>query len=168
MCSIFIKWIPAFFYVLSSIQRFRRREPLGLAGAAVALVALTAFSWALYGWTWLHAVTHLGTTGIWLTSFGTRIVLDDIGVADHTSHQITTFATFAVLAFFAWTAWRKRLHLGLAAGVLLAVAPSIEPWYVVWCVSLSAVDDEDRWGRILSVVLSGWLLSDVLTSLLHG
>ena len=45
------------------------------------------------------------------------------------------------------------------------LAPHINAWYLILCVSLAAADDEDRWGKILAVSLCGVMFIDVLTGL---
>ena len=71
----------------------------------------------------------------------------------------------AAFALFAREAWHRRLHLGLAAGVLAMLSARLNPWYAIWGIALAAADDDDRWGRVLAVGMTALLLSD---SISHG
>ena len=166
--SVFVKWSSVPFYPLWAIDRLRRRTSIGLVGSLIAGAALAALSYALYGWTWLHSLDTLRAIERVPASFGLLAWLDDLGISNQRSLQLSQAAFLVALAFFAVRAWRGKLRLGLAAGTLTLLEPRLEPWYAVWCVALSAADDEDRWGKLLAVVLSGLLLSDVLTSVANA
>lgn len=56
-----------------------------------------------------------------------------------------------------------RARLGLAAALLAAFQGWLNPWYAIWGLALSAADDRERAGRLLSVALTGYLLLDVTT-----
>jgi hypothetical protein len=72
-------------------------------------------------------------------------------------------AQVAAFALFVHEAWHRRLHLGLAAGVLAMLTARLNPWYAIWGISLAAADDDDRWGRVLAVRMTALLLSDSIS-----
>ena len=52
--------------------------------------------------------------------------------------------------------------------MITLVGPRIEPWDAIGSIALSAADDEDDWGKLLAVVLSGVLLTDAFTPALDA
>jgi hypothetical protein len=167
--AIALKWSAGWFFVLWAIERFRRRKPLGLAGFVACGAALLAVAFALYGATWLHAFSSLSQQErMDHPSLGLLGWFEDAGLARRPALVVIALLQLAALAFFAWTAWRRRLRLGLAAGVLVLFAPRLDPWYALWSIALAAADDEDRWGRILAVALSGFLLTDAFSHFIEA
>jgi hypothetical protein len=164
--AVALKWAAAWFFVLWAIQRFRRREPLGLAGLLVCGGVLLALAFAFFGTEWPNSISSLShQMKIDHPSLGTLGVFEDAGLSRHPALALATLLQLAAAAFFALQAWRGRVHLGLAAGVLVALSTRIDPWYALWPISLAAADDEDRWGRLLALALTGWLLVDVFSQL---
>jgi hypothetical protein len=164
--AILLKWSAGWFYVLWAIERWRRRRPLGLAGLVLAGAAILAVAFALYGATWLKAFHSLSEQErIDHPSLGMLGWLEDSGLSRHPALAAVTLLQLGAFAVFAWAAWRRRLRLGLATGFLVVLAPRLDPWYALWPIAFAAADDDDRWGRILAVGLSGFLLSDAVS---HG
>jgi hypothetical protein len=161
--SVFVKWSTAPLYVLWAIEQRAERRSAGLVGAAVAAVALVAMSYAAFGSSWLDVVWAIRHTEKIPANFGMVPWLRDLGLS--LGHAVTAshLMELAALAVFAFQAARSKLRLGLAAGVIMLVAPRIEPWYAIWPLSLSAVDDEDRWGKVLAVAVTGLLITDAFT-----
>jgi hypothetical protein len=167
--AVALKWAAAWFLVLWAIERIRQRRPLGLLGLAGAAVALVVVATAVYGLEWPNALRNLGQQErLDHPSLGTLGWLEDAGLSRRPALAAATLAQLAALAYFAWTAWRGRLRLGLAAGALVLLAPRLDPWYALWPISLAAADEEDRWGRVLAVCLSGFLLSDAVTTFIEA
>jgi hypothetical protein len=167
--AVAIKWTAAWFFVLWAIQRFRRREPLGLAGLAIAGAVMLALAFGSFGTAWPHAFSSLSSEmKIDHPSLGSLGYLEDAGLSRHPALALAFLLELGASAFFALQAWRGRLHLGLAAGVLVILSTRLDPWYALWPISLAAADDEDRWGRLLAVVLSGLLLTDVFSHVIEA
>ncbi|MBV8078842.1 MAG: DUF2029 domain-containing protein [Actinobacteria bacterium] len=167
--SIFVKWSAGWFFVLWAIDRFRKRRPLGIAGLVVCGVIVLALSFALYGATWLHAFSSLSEQErLDHPSLGLLGWFEDAGLARRPALVVVALMQLATLAVFAWTAWRGRLRLGLAAVFLVVCAPRLDPWYALWPLALSAADDEDRWGRVLAVALTGFLLTDAFSHFIEA
>jgi hypothetical protein len=163
--AISLKWTAAWFFVLWAIQRFRNRRPIGIAGLLLAGAVLLVVAFSVFGVEWLRAFRNLShQERIDHPSLGMLGWLEDLGVPRIPALAAGFLIQVAVFAVFALAAWRRRLHLGLAACALVICAPRIDPWYALWPVSLAAVDDEDRWGRIVAVGLSGFLLADSVTT----
>jgi hypothetical protein len=165
IASFFIKFTTAPIYVLWAIERRRRGLAIGVVGAVAAAVAILGLSYALYGWSWLDAFSNLHHVERQPGSFFWAWIREATGVSYAHERTVSYAAEIAAFAFFAFQAWRKKLHLGLAAGVLTLAAPHINAWYLILPVALAAADDEDRWGKVLAVVLCGVMFMDVLTGL---
>ena len=163
VASIFIKWSSAPLYLLWAIERRAERKPAGLAGAAIGAAALVAMSYAAFGSSWWDVFSALRSIEKVPANFGMVGWLHDLGLPLGSALTVSHLLELAALAFFALQATRRRLRLGLAAGVITLVGPRIEPWYAIWAVSLAAADDDDGWGKILAVALSGLLLTDAFT-----
>jgi hypothetical protein len=164
-----LKWTAAWFFVLWTIERAGQRRPLGIVGIAVASSLLLALAFGVYGTAWLHALHNLSQQErLDHPSLGMLGWLEDAGLSRHASIVADTAAQVAALGVFARLAWKRRLHLGLAAGFLVVLAPRLDPWYALWPISLAAADDDDRWGRVLAVVLSGVLLSDAASHFIEA
>jgi Glycosyltransferase family 87 len=160
-----LKWTAIWFFALWAIERARKRRPVGLAGLLLAGAVLLVLAFSIFGTDWLKALSNLSRAErADHPSLGTLGWLEDMGIPRVPAIELGVVIQVVVFAVFALTAWRRRLHLGLAAGVLIITAPRIDPWYILWPISLSAADDEDRWGRVLAVALSGFLLSDVVST----
>jgi hypothetical protein len=167
--AVAVKWAAAWFLVLWGIERIRRRRPLGLLGLLAAGGTLVVVATAVYGLEWPRALQNLQQQErLDHPSLGTFGWLEAAGLSRRPALAAATLAQLGALAFFAWTAWRRRLRLGLAAGVLVLLAPRLDPWYALWPISLAAADDDDRWGRLLAVGLTGFLLSDAVTTFVEA
>jgi len=166
--SVFVKWVTAPLYVLWAIDSHRRSRAIGLVGAVGATVAMLAFAYAQYGWTWLHAFYLLSLQSRQRSSFGMFSWLEDLGFGRHAAIAIGDMAWLAAFAVLAWQAWRRQLHLGLAAAVLLLFSPRFGASYLLWAIALAATDDDDRWGKALVIAMTGVLLSDAFTSALNA
>jgi hypothetical protein len=165
IASFFIKFTTAPIYLLWAIERWRRGLAIGIAGAAAAAVAILGLSYGLYGWSWIDAFSNLHHVERQPGSFFWAWIREATGISYAHERSVSYVAEIAAFAFFGFQAWRKKLHLGLAAGVLTLVAPHINAWYLILPVALAAADDEDRWGKLLAVVLCGVMFVDVLSGL---
>jgi len=162
--AIALKWSAGWFFVLWAIERLRRRKSLGLVGLLVCGAVLLAVAFALYGSTWLQAFHSLSEQErVDHPSLGLLGWFEDAGLSRRPALVLIALLQLGTLVFFAWTAWRRRLRLGLASVFLVALAPRLDPWYALWPIAFAAADDDDRWGRIGSVALSGFLLADAFT-----
>jgi hypothetical protein len=167
--AVAVKWSAGWFYVLWAIERYRSRKTVGVAGLLVAGAVILVPALALYGLTWLHAFSSLSQQErLDHPSLGLLGWFEDAGLTRHPALVVIVLLQLGALAFFAWAAWRRRLRLGLAAGILVLFAPRLDPWYLLWPIALAAADDEDRWGRVLAVAMSGVLLTDAFTHLIEA
>lgn len=166
--SMFVKWITAPLYLLWALEQWRRGRPLGLAGGVAAGGVIVAVGYAFYGWTWLDVFNAYSGVNRVPASFGMLGWLQDAGLSTDHSLTASQLLELSALAVFALQAWRRRLRLGLAAGVLTMLAPRVEAWYLLWCIGFASLDDRDRWGKALAVILTAVLLSDILTPILDA
>jgi hypothetical protein len=166
--SVAVKWASAQLYVLWAIQERRRRNPIGLPGLVGTGAAIVVAAFALYGVGWLHVFTTLSEEGRRRASLGLLGWLDDLGVTHRPALVLIAVLQLAAFAAFAVQAWRGRLRLGLAAGVLALLTARLNPWYGIWGVSLAAADDDDRWGRLLAIGMTGLLLSDAVSTVANA
>jgi hypothetical protein len=165
VASVFVKWTSAPIYLLWAIDRRRHGSRAGALGAVASLAVIVAVSYWLFGWTWLHAFSNLRQTERQSSSFFLGWIRDATGIGYPREHELSNAALVVALAAFAVQAWRSHVHLGLAAATLALIAPKINPWYLILAVSLAAADDDDRWGKVLSVVLTAIMFTDVLVGL---
>jgi hypothetical protein len=167
--SVALKWSSAWFLALWAIERFRRRKPTGWTGLLLAASAFTLLAFAVYGPNWLYAFRNLSQQeGLDHPSLGVLGWLEDAGLSKHPALAAVTLFEIGIFVVLACAAWRQRLRLGMAAGLLVLAAPRIDPWYALWPISLAAADDEDRWGRLLAVALSGFFLLDAVSHLIDA
>ena len=160
--AFFVKWSAGPLFVLWAIGERRRGKGVGLAGAISAFVLIAVLSYWLFEWTWLHAFVNLREVERHQASF-LYGWLRNLGISYRHEMSLSEAASIVAFAAFAAQAWRSRLHLGLAAGTLTVLEPRIEPWYLVLSVGLAAADDDDRWGKVLAIALTGIMFTDVLT-----
>ena len=162
--SVAVKWASVPFYFLWAIGERRGHRPIGVAGALVSGVVIIATSFLVYGSGWLHVFSNLSYQSTRPTELGLRAWLDGLGIAHHLALQLTWLAELIAFGIFAVAAWHGRLRLGLAAIVFALLTTRLNPWYAIWGISLAAADDDDRFGRILAVAVTGYVLGDVITT----
>ena len=159
--AIWIKWIPLLFYLPWLIQRYRTGKPLKLAWFVGANVALLALSFGRFGLDWLNAFSNGARAERAPSSLGIGAWLPDIGF-NHRETVAFGFSMLLVVAIAAmYLAWRRRARLGLTASFVALSFLRFDPWYLSWGIGLSGAD-EDPLGRILAVVMTAVLLTDVL------
>jgi len=159
--AIGLKWVAVAFLVLWSIDRVRRREPLGLGGLAAGAVALVVTATARYGTTWLDAFGGLSSQARRTGSIGLSKWLGDAGLGHRAILATIGLATLTVFAWLALEAWRGRRRLGVSGSAAALGQGWLNPWYASWGVSLSA-SEEDRLAWVLAVGLTAFLLVDVV------
>jgi hypothetical protein len=164
IASVLVKWSSAPLYVLWAIEERRQRRPAGVSGALICGVVVIAASFAAYGTGWLHVFSALSFQSSQGTELGVCAWLQGAGVEHHLALHLTYGAEIAALLVFAVFAWRGQLRLGLAAIVWALLTTRLNAWYAIWGISLAAADDEDRWGRVLAVAMTGYLLSDAIST----
>jgi hypothetical protein len=162
--SIAIKWSTAPLYVLWAIEERRRHRSVGISGGLVCGLLVAIASFAVYGSGWLHVFSALSHQSSQATELGVCAWLGGLGVGHHLAVHLTYGAEVVALAAFSVAAWRGRLRLGLAACVWALLTTRLNPWYAIWGISLAAADDEDLWGRVLAVGMTGYLLGDAITT----
>jgi hypothetical protein len=165
IASFFIKFTTGPIYLLWALERWRRGLAIGIAGALAAAVAILGLSYGLYGWSWLDVFSNLHYVERQPASWFWAWIREATGISYAHERSVSYVVEIVAFAFFAVQAWRKKLHLGLAAGVLTLAAPHINAWYLILPVALAAADDGDRWGKVLAVVLCGIMFMDVLSGL---
>ena len=121
-------------------------------GAAVAAVIGAAASSAIFGASWLSAVTPLAGRE---ASFGLTARLEALGVPSPAAHGLPLVALAAGALYLA----RRRPSLSLGAALLVLTSPWVLPWYATWPVALAAVE-EDSAAQVVAVALALYLLPD--------
>jgi hypothetical protein len=136
---------------------WRARVRMGaLVGSVSAATAVLVTWWTGLGWGWVHT---LGTGSAKLSIFspvtGVGVLVDHalrwLGVVD-TPGEVTRWVfalSFAVAGLLALTLLLRASHLGpmralgLAMVAVVALAPVVQPWYLLWgLVLLAAVGGE--------------------------
>ena len=164
--SVAVKWSSAPLYFLWAVAERRRHREAGLAGALIFSGLVVAAAFLTFGSGWLHVFSNLsGLSNSTLpTQLGFRAWLHGLGVSDGRSLQAMKALELGLLGVFTFAAWRGRLRLGLAATLFALSIPYMDLWYVIWGIALSAADDDDRWGRVLAVAVTGYVLADAVTT----
>ncbi len=134
----------------------RRLRAAVLVSGVAAITAYAVTAWTGLGWGWVHS---LGTGSTRLSIFspvtGVGVLVDhglrSLGVVD-TPGEVTRWvfaASFAVAGLVAVTLLLRAHHLGpmralgLALVAVVALAPVVQPWYLLWgLVLLAAVGGE--------------------------
>jgi alpha-1,6-mannosyltransferase len=127
-----------------------------LVGSVAAVTSVLVTWWTGLGWGWVHT---LGTGSAKLSIFspvtGVGVLVDHalrwLGVVD-TPGEVTRWVfalSFAVAGLIALTLLMRASHLGpmralgLAMVAIVALAPVVQPWYLLWgLVLLAAVGGE--------------------------
>jgi hypothetical protein len=159
--SISIKWVPLAFLALRGVEARATRREVRHLGFALAAGGLFLLAYWRYGMEWIRAVVPLARNLEQQAVYSIPHRLSDLGVPERVAAGL--FAGLFILAFV-WLlleARRGRARLGLAAGLMLVATPWLVPWYAVWAVALSAVE-EDRAARLLALALSAYLLRDAV------
>jgi hypothetical protein len=161
MLAAAVKWVPLVLVPLQALESRRTRlaaAALGFAGTAAVVLGLATWR---YGLAWAEALGPLADNAEDTTSFALPHRLSQLGVP--TGLAIGLFAAVFAVAYLLLlrAAWRGRARLALAAGLLVACAPYVTPWYLAWVVPLAAVDD-DRVARGLALALCAYLLPQTI------
>jgi alpha-1,6-mannosyltransferase len=155
--AIAVKWVAIVFLPLRALEarrRGRRVGHLGFAAAAAVIVGLA--SWR-YGTAWVDAFGPVSRNLREGARYSLPSRVESLGLSHGAA--VGMFVGLFALAYL-WLlkeAWRGRARLGLAAGLLMAAAPWLVPWYAVWVVPLAAIE-EDRTARLLALALCAYLL----------
>jgi alpha-1,6-mannosyltransferase len=124
------------------------RSALLMSGLAAAVIVIVSLGTGLgFGWTgalgtpgliksWLSPMTALGFMG------GGLSVL--LGLGNHTESTISLMRLFGevlsvvICVRLLWSAFKGRIHpivgLGLCLGAVVALGPTVQPWYLLWAV----------------------------------
>jgi Glycosyltransferase family 87 len=164
VASVAVKWSSAPLYLLWAIEERRRHRSSGLSGGLICGALILVASFLSYGTGWLHVFSALSHQSSQATELGVCAWLVGLGVDHHVALHLTYGAEIIALGVFAVYAWYGRLRLGLAALVWALLTTRLNAWYAIWGISLTAADDEDRWGRVLAVGMTGYLLADAITT----
>ena len=159
-----VKWVPLVFLPLE-LLRDRRRRALVVLGSFVTASALIAVVAALrYDSSRTAVAASISRQTSDVNSLSTPFRLMEVAGAPERLAILFCAALFAAAyGWLLWQAWRGRARHGLAAGLLLLAVPWPQPWYALWPLGFSALD-EDRAARVLAVALSAYYLRDALPS----
>jgi hypothetical protein len=155
--AILVKWTPAVFLVLRTVEARSTRRRVGHAGFAVTAIALGGIATWRYGWKWLGAFGPLARNANEETRFAIPHRLETLGVPDAVALALVLAALAVAYAWLLREAVRGRARLALAGGLLLLATPYLAPWYLAWVVPLAAAE-EDSAGRLLALGLSAYLI----------
>jgi hypothetical protein len=155
--AIGVKWVAVVFLPLRALEAWRSGRRVGHVGFGVAAAVVIGVACWRYGGAWLDAFGPVSRNFREGSSYSLPSRLESLRVPHGAA--IGIFAGLFVVAYLwlAREAWRGRARLGLAAGLLMATAPWLVPWYTVWTVPLAAIE-EDRAARLLALGLCAYLL----------
>ena len=156
-----IKWIPVVLFPLRALEARATGRRVGhLVFALTAGIVLALSTWR-YGFAWLGAAGPLADNARQTTSYALPHRLSQLGVPQGAAIALFAALFVAAYAVLARGAWRGRARVALAAGLLLACAPYVTPWYLAWVVPLAAVE-EDAVARGLALALTAYLLPQTI------
>ena len=159
--AIGVKWVPLVLLPLELVHRRDGRRAL-VAGFVAGLAAIALAASVLYGTEWLSAAGRLSRQARATGSLGLSDVLGDLGLGHRATLVLLATGFAAVYAWLLFEAWRRRRRrLGFAAGAFALAQGWLNPWYALWPVALTAIDD-DRAARVLAIALTIYLILDVV------
>ncbi len=157
--AIFVKWVPLVLlplHVLRERLAWRRLGVAGFAAGAVAVVALATWS---FGPSWVGAVFPIESslTGQAVGNLAVWHRLASIGLPDAAAVAIPIGVFGLGYLWLLRQAYAGRARYGLASGLLLVASPALQPWYVLWAMATSALDD-DRLAMGIALAFSVYML----------
>jgi hypothetical protein len=155
--AILVKWTPAVFLVLRTVEARSTRRRVGHAGFAVAALVLVGVASWRYGWKWLGAFGPLARNANQETRYAIPHRLETLGLPDAVALALVLAALAVAYVWLLREARRGRARLALAGGLLLLATPYLAPWYLAWVVPVAAAE-EDPAGQLLALGLSAYLL----------
>jgi len=159
--AIAVKWVPALFLALRSLETRatgRRQGVRGLLGAAAG-IAIGAT--VLYGGAWPLAIFPLAGNAALETSYAIPHRLEQLGLPDDLALGLAIAALVVGLAVLARDAARGRARLALAACLVLVTTPYLAVWYLAWAVPLAAAE-EDAAATVAVLALCAYLLPQTI------
>jgi hypothetical protein len=159
--AIFVKWVPAVFLLLRTVEARAQRRRVGHAAFALAVAALAGAASLRYGLDWLRALGPLARNAGEQTSYAVPHRIEQLGLPHTAALALAASVLAAGLLWLAREALRGRRYLGLAGCLLLATTPWLTPWYAIWALPLAAVD-EDRRAQLLALAFCAYLLPQTI------
>jgi hypothetical protein len=154
--AVFVKWIPLLFLPLQILEARATGRRIGLAGFAIASVAVLAFATWRYQWHWLSAFGPLAANAAEETSYSVPNRLQEAGLPRPAALGICLAGFAAAYLALLRRARRGEARLALAGGIFLLATPWLAAWYTAWIVPLAAAE-EDRLARVLAFALCVYL-----------
>ncbi len=160
--SIAIKWVPLMWVPLDVLANRKTGARPPWLGLALGLGAVAVMATWLFGLSWLDSFSPIGDQ-LGLSS-STSITFHVASLVDVPVLWVGRgFLVLFVAAYCALLiqAWRGRSRRALATALLLCSVAWLGPWYILWCVPLAAIEEDDA-AEALSLGLTAFLLRDVL------
>jgi len=142
--SIFVKWVPLVLLPLYALRDRLAWRRLGVAGFGVGVAAVVGLATWSFGSSWLGAVFPIQSslTGESVGNLAVWHRLAGLGLPDAVAVAIPVAVFGAAYLWLLRRAYDGRPRYGLAAGLLLVASPALQPWYVLWAIATSALDDD--------------------------
>jgi hypothetical protein len=162
MAGVGVKWFPLLLLPLELRALPRKMTKRVLAGAAAAAVLGAALATAVYGVAWLDAAAPISNQLRRGNSLSLVTKVERLGLGLHAATVLLGIVFVALYLLLLWRAKDERPRLALAAGLFSLSIAWLAPWYAIWSLAPAAVDDDDRLGRILAIVLGAYLFVDAV------
>ena len=163
MAGVGVKWLPL---LLVPLELFALPRPVGRRVAAGLLLAAAlggALATAVYGVHWTHAAAPISNQLRRGNSLGLVHEVQRLGLSLHEATVALGVAFAACYVVLLWRAAKDhRARLALTAGLFSLSIAWLAPWYAIWSLAPAAVEDDDRAGRVLAVVLAVYLSVDAI------
>jgi hypothetical protein len=159
--AIAVKWIPALFLALRSLESRATGRPHGARGLVGAAAGITIGATVLYGGAWPLAIFPLVGNAALETSYAIPHRLEQLGLPDDLALALAIAALVVGLALLARGAARGRARLALAACLVLVTTPYLAVWYLAWAVPVAAAE-EDSVATVAVLGLCAYLLPQTI------
>ena len=159
--AIAVKWIPALFLGLRSLESRATGRPHGVRGLVGAAAGITIGATVLYGGAWPLAIFPLVGNAALETSYAIPHRLEQLGLPDDLALALAIAALVVGLAVLARGAARGHARLALAACLVLVTTPYLAVWYLAWAVPLAAAE-EDAVATVAVLGLCAYLLPQTI------
>jgi len=159
--AIAVKWVPALFLALRSLESRASGRPLGIRGIAASAAAVALGATVLYGGAWPLAIFPLAGNAALETSYAIPHRLEQLGLPSDLALALAVLGLVAGLFVLTREAARGRARLALAACLVLVTTPYLAVWYLAWAVPLAAAE-EDAAATVAVLALCAYLLPQTI------
>ena len=158
--AIAVKWVPALFLALRSLESRATGRPHGARGLAGAAAGIAIGATVLYGGAWPLAIFPLVGNAALETSYAFPHRLEQLGLPDDLALAARDRGARGG-ARSSPAAPPRAGAAGLAACLVLVTTPYLAVWYLAWAVPVAAAE-EDAVATVAVLALCAYLLPQTI------